>query len=229
MNKTSFAHRLALSCVVIAGSLAVQGQTAHADETGVDELAQVTQARAAVIAQVRALGTLMGVSEEDLTNAVKRLGESARLVRQEAAAREDAGRAAAPAARLPVMPVPSGTVSSPFGPRGAEVHEGIDFAASMYAPVVAAASGVVVAAGHPYRAQGDDAAVVIIAHDLELSTLYGHLDDKVKRWTVKVGDRVHAGQVIGYVGTSGRTSGPHLHFMALLHGKPVDPAPLFPR
>lgn len=228
MIRTSFARRLALSCLVIAGSLAAHGQAAQANENSLEKLAQLTAKRAVVIAEVRALGSLDAVSDGDLRLVLTQLEESGRLLLAEVAARDDAARAAMPPARLPVRPVPSGTTSSPFGLRGGEMHEGIDFAANMYAPVLAAASGTVITAGHPFLAQGDDAAIVIIAHDPELSTLYGHLDDKAMPWTVKVGDRVEAGQVIGYVGMSGRSTGPHLHFMAMDHGKPVDPALLLP-
>ena len=239
MKKLSLALRLAGSSLAIVASLAAGAGTAHAEET-TDRLVELTQVRAMVVSEVRALGTTAGVTEQDLKLVVVKLAESERLLQAEAAAtaqeaaaaaardlaqREAAARAAA---RLPYVPVPSGTVSSPFGMRGTEMHEGIDFASAMYAPVVAAAAGTVTTAGHPYLAQGDAAAVVIIAHDATLSTLYGHLDDTVKRWTVKVGDRVEAGQVIGYVGMSGRSSGPHLHFMALERGVAVDPAPMFP-
>ena len=239
MKKSSLALRLAGSSLAIAASLAAGSGSAHAEEN-TDRLVELTQVRAAVVTEVRALGTSAGITEQDLKVVVHRLAESERLLRDETAssaqeaaakaalelaAREAAARAAA---RLPYLPVPTGKVSSPFGMRGTELHEGIDFASAMYAPVVAAAAGTVTTAGHPYLEKGDTAAVVIIAHDATLSTLYGHLDDAMKKWTVKVGDRVTAGQVIGYVGMSGRSSGPHLHFMALERGVAVDPAPMFP-
>lgn len=239
MTKVSLAVRLAGSSLAIAASLAAGSGSAHAEEN-TDRLVELTQVRAAVVVEVRALGTSAGITEQDLKVVVQKLTESERLLRDEAtaiaqetaatAARDLAARASAAraAARLPYLPVPTGKMSSPFGMRGAEMHEGIDFASAMYAPVVAAAAGTVTTAGHPYLAKGDTAAVVIIAHDPTLSTLYGHLDDTVKKWTVKVGDRVAAGQVIGYVGMSGRSSGPHLHFMALERGVAVDPAGMFP-
>lgn len=239
MNNTSIVIRVAVSSLAIAAVLASGAGTAHAEETA-DRLAELTQVRALVVSEVRELGATAGVTEQDLTVVVQKLAESERLLRDEAAAnaeraaaesaRERAQReiAARAAARLPYVPVPTGRVSSPFGMRGTEMHEGIDFASAMYAPVVAAAAGTVTTAGHPYLAQGDSAAVVIIAHDATLSTLYGHLDDTRMKWTVKVGERVEAGQVIGYVGLTGRSSGPHLHFMAFVRGKAVDPAPMFP-
>lgn len=132
------------------------------------------------------------------------------------------------AARLARTPVPGGVISSPFGPRDGGFHNGVDFAAPLYTPVLAAADGVVVTVGHPYLASGDTAEVIIIAHGRDFSTLYGHLDDLVKLPTVKLGQTVKAGDLIGYIGMSGRTSGPHLHFMAIFNGKPLDPMLLLP-
>ncbi|HEY8655676.1 MAG TPA: peptidoglycan DD-metalloendopeptidase family protein [Candidatus Limnocylindria bacterium] len=126
-------------------------------------------------------------------------------------------------ARLARNPVPGGLLSSPFGPRNGGFHNGIDLAAPLYTPVLAAADGVVVTVGHPYLASGDTAEVVIIAHGRDFTTLYGHLDDLVRLPPVSLGQTVKAGDVIGYIGMSGRTTGPHLHFMAIMNGKPLDP------
>ncbi|HUQ17543.1 MAG TPA: peptidoglycan DD-metalloendopeptidase family protein [Candidatus Saccharimonadales bacterium] len=131
-------------------------------------------------------------------------------------------------ARLARLPVTDGLISSRFGPRDGGFHNGLDLAAPLYTPVLAAADGVVVTVGHPYLASGDTAEVVIIAHGRDFTTLYGHLDDLVKLPPVTVGQKVKAGDVIGYVGMSGRTSGPHLHFMAILNGKALDPLALTP-
>ena len=137
------------------------------------------------------------------------------------------GLGVAATSKLARWPV-DGIVSSPFGVRDGGFHNGLDVAAPMYTPVVAAAAGVVVTVGHPYLASGDTAEVVIIAHASNLSTLYGHLDDLQKLPPIKLGQRVEAGDVIGYVGMTGRTTGPHLHFMTIFDGKAIDPAPLLP-
>lgn len=126
-------------------------------------------------------------------------------------------------ARLARNPVPGAAISSPFGPRDGGFHNGIDLAAPLYTPVLAAADGVVVTVGHPYLGSGDTAEIVIIAHGRDFTTLYGHLDDLVKLPPVRLGQTVRAGEVIGYVGMSGRTTGPHLHFMAIMNGRPLDP------
>ncbi len=121
----------------------------------------------------------------------------------------------------------SGPITSGFGARWGGFHNGLDIAGSLFTPIVAAAQGQVVTVGRPYAAAGDTAVVVIIAHGNNLSTLYGHLDDR--RWPpVTVGQNVAAGQVVGYVGMTGFTSGPHVHFMTISNGQPVDPRPWLP-
>ena len=120
-----------------------------------------------------------------------------------------------------------GPVTSGFGPRWGGFHNGMDIAAPMYTPVVAAAAGQVVTVGRPYAASGDTAVVVIIAHGNDVSTLVGHLDDA--RWPpVRVGQRVNAGQIIGYVGMTGWTTGPHTHFMMIVNGRAANPGPWLP-
>jgi murein DD-endopeptidase MepM/ murein hydrolase activator NlpD len=121
----------------------------------------------------------------------------------------------------------NGPVTSGFGPRSGGFHNGIDIGAPMYAPVVASAAGQVLVAGRPYLASGDTAVVVIIAHGSNFSTLYGHLDDR-RPPPLSHGQKVSAGQLIGYVGMTGRTTGPHLHFMTIVNGLPADPRPYLP-
>ena len=125
----------------------------------------------------------------------------------------------------PLTPHP---ITSPFGSRWGGFHNGIDIARPMYTPISAASSGQVVTVGKPYLAYGDTATVVIIAHGYNFSTLYGHLDDSVKPPPVRVGQMVNAGQIIGYVGMTGWTTGPHLHFMTIVNGRAVDPMPYLP-
>ncbi|WP_457596784.1 peptidoglycan DD-metalloendopeptidase family protein [Hydrogenimonas sp.] len=120
----------------------------------------------------------------------------------------------------------TGVVSSPFGlrryfngqPRAP--HRGIDIAAPEGSPVVAAADGRVVEAGNFFFSGN----LVFIEHGGGLTTLYAHL----KRMAVKPGDTVKKGEVIGYVGHTGRVTGPHLHFATLVRGVYVDPTLLLP-
>ena len=130
-------------------------------------------------------------------------------------------------AKLSTWPV-TGRITSPFGPRWGGFHNGTDIAAPMYTPIRAAAAGVVVTVGQPYLAFGDTAVVVIIAHGFNFSTLYGHLDNRVRLPAVSIGQPVEAGQIIGYVGMTGFTTGPHLHFMTILDGRAVNPASYLP-
>ena len=129
-------------------------------------------------------------------------------------------------AKLAMWPV-SGPITSGFGARWGGFHNGLDIAAPKFTPLRAASSGQVVTVGRPYMAYGDTAVVVIIAHGYNFSTLYGHLDDS--RWPpVRVGQFVAAGTVIGYVGMTGWTTGPHVHFMTIVNGQAVNPRPYLP-
>lgn len=124
--------------------------------------------------------------------------------------------------KLVMWPFPGGVVTSNFGPRWGGFHNALDIAAPKYTPVRATAAGQIVTVGRPYIAYGDTAVVVIIAHGYNFSTFYGHLDDS--RWPpVRVGQSVAAGQIIGYVGMTGWTTGPHTHFMTIASGRAVNP------
>jgi murein DD-endopeptidase MepM/ murein hydrolase activator NlpD len=104
----------------------------------------------------------------------------------------------------------------------AHFHDAIDLAAPLAQPVLAAAEGRVTFVGH----LSDGAMVVIIAHAGGLVSVYAHLDDTFARPPVRIGDAVKAGQVIGFVGLTGITTGPHLHFAVSRAGQPIDPLSL---
>lgn len=119
-------------------------------------------------------------------------------------------------------PVPSVyTVTSGFGPRVDPVegldgfHFGLDIGAHMGTPVVAAGDGVVVLAGWAGKA----GRAVIIRHDNGIETRYFHLSKII----VKRGQKVKAGETIGYVGSTGKSTGPHLHFEIRTNGRPINP------
>lgn len=129
---------------------------------------------------------------------------------------------APPRPRRSLSPPTQAPVSGLFGPRGVGFHTGLDFAASLGAPVTAAADGRVTYAGwHP----GGWGYLVTVAHGGGLRTMYAHLS----RVDVRVGQRVHVGNVVGRVGASGRSSGAHLHFEARVRGAAVDPRPALTR
>lgn len=119
-------------------------------------------------------------------------------------------------------PVIGGRVSSPFGPRGGAMHRGLDIAVPAGTPVVAAAPGTVEAAGW----NGGYGNYVRIGHGRLgaggslLTTAYGHLQSI----GVSVGQRVMVGQVIGRVGSTGDSTGSHLHFEVRFGGAAVNPA-----
>jgi len=107
---------------------------------------------------------------------------------------------------------------SPFGDGGfGEFHPGLDLSAKADTPIYATADGVVRHAGW---AQGYGQAI-LIDHGFGFSTLYGHAAEL----RVKEGDTVTRGQRIASVGTTGRSTGPHLHYEVWLNGKPVNPVP----
>ena len=95
------------------------------------------------------------------------------------------------------------------------MHTGVDLMAPYGAPIKATAAGKVVRAEHAV-AYG---RVVDIRHDNGITTRYAHMS----KIAVKVGDRVEVHQIVGHVGTSGRSTGPHLHYETRVHGKPIDP------
>ena len=116
----------------------------------------------------------------------------------------------------------AGPISSPFGPRpnpmgpGYDFHPGIDIAADQGAPIHAAAPGRVVQVG-PDGGYGN---VVVIDHGNGLTTKYGHCSQTF----ATVGEMVGAGDEIATVGSTGHSTGPHLHFEVREGDKPIDPS-----
>jgi murein DD-endopeptidase MepM/ murein hydrolase activator NlpD len=115
----------------------------------------------------------------------------------------------------------NGRITSTFGYRYHPIlhftrfHAGVDFGASWGSPIVAAADGQVAAAGWA----GGYGRQVRIWHGSGLMTTYSHMSEIV----ASPGSFVHAGQLIGYVGSSGLSTGPHLHYEVLKDGTPVNP------
>jgi murein DD-endopeptidase MepM/ murein hydrolase activator NlpD len=108
-----------------------------------------------------------------------------------------------------------GQLTSRFGWRRWRHHDGLDIAAPYGSPIYAARPGRVIFAGW-YHAYG---RAVIIDHGDGVQTLYGH----ASRLLVQTGDRVSQGELIARVGSSGRSTGPHLHFEVRVKGQPVNP------
>ncbi|MDP6951529.1 MAG: peptidoglycan DD-metalloendopeptidase family protein, partial [Alphaproteobacteria bacterium] len=120
-------------------------------------------------------------------------------------------------------PIDGARLSSRFGPRRhpvqgyTKMHQGIDFAAPRGTPIYAAGDGVVERASR-YSSYGN---YIRIRHNSEYSTAYAHLKSYAKG--IYAGKRVVQGQIIGYVGSTGRSTGPHLHYEIFHHGKQVNP------
>ncbi len=118
-------------------------------------------------------------------------------------------------------PIDGARLSSGFGMRKHPVlgynkmHKGMDFAAPTGTPIYAAGDGVVEHAGR----KGGYGNYVRIRHNSKLKTAYAHMH----RIKAKLGGRVKQGEVIGYVGTTGRSTGPHLHYEVMVHNGQVDP------
>lgn len=119
-------------------------------------------------------------------------------------------------------PLP-GMISSPFGNREDPItgerafHSGVDMQARRGEKIKATADGIVIEA----RYDGDYGNRVEVRHGNGFTTVYAHLQS----FKVKVGDRVKRGQVIGLVGSTGRSTGAHLHYELCLNGKAINPAP----
>lgn len=110
-----------------------------------------------------------------------------------------------------------GVISSPFGPRWGGFHKGIDLVAPYGAPIRSTAEGRVTFSGE----KGRFGRTIIISHGFGFSTCYGHNSKNL----VKEGQGVKKGQVIAYLGSSGRTTGHHLHYEVRRNNIPVNPAP----
>lgn len=123
------------------------------------------------------------------------------------------GTGASSAAGL-IWPV-NGAVVSGFGMRWGRMHEGIDIAASMGTPIWAAAAGTVIHAGW----LGGYGNLVVVDHGNGLATAYAHASAIL----VGVGQSVSQGQTVSLVGSTGNSSGPHLHFEVRVNGVAVDP------
>lgn len=110
-----------------------------------------------------------------------------------------------------------GEITSYYGPRDDEFHTGIDIAAVTGQAIRAALGGTVVEAGW----RGGYGLCVVIDHGNGLQTLYGH-NSKLE---VEIGDHVESGHLLALAGSTGYSTGPHLHFEILLNGFPVNPMP----
>lgn len=189
-----------------------------------DELAATERLKSAALGAIQSRQAALG-READAVAA-----ESADLAKRIAAAQAAAQASAAadaptnaPTDAAPIVasgsgtlrwPV-NGTLTSTFGTRWGRLHEGLDITAPPGTPVVAAAAGRVISAGW----SGGYGNLVVIDHGNGLATAYAHNASV----TVSVGQDVSAGQTIATVGSTGNSTGPHVHFEVRVGGAAVDP------
>ena len=192
----------------------------------IDEQSDNAQAEYDAIAKIRA------ESEAELDALVKKLAEeeAARKAAEEAAKAQQSGGYSGGSSAVStggfVWPVPScSLITSRFGNRvsptagASSYHGGLDIGAGQGAAIVAARGGTVVLAGY----NGGYGNCVMIDHGGGVVTLYGHMQS----YAVRYGQSVSAGQTIGYVGSTGVSTGPHCHFEIRINGVQTNPAQYF--
>lgn len=120
------------------------------------------------------------------------------------------------------MPVAASAISSVFGMRrnpfsgNFQPHRGMDLAAPYGTPIVATMDGTVVASG----SHGGYGLLIALENASGVETRYGHMSRQV----VSQGQQVHKGDVIGYVGSTGNSTGPHVHYEIRVGGEAINPA-----
>jgi murein DD-endopeptidase MepM/ murein hydrolase activator NlpD len=173
-----------------------------------------------IASQVAEIEDLSASEEANLEALIRE--RQAEIEAQREAARRAAGILGTQSAPGTLAWPVSGTITSPFGYRqnpfggGMEFHQGLDIAAPMGTTVQAASGGTVISAGW-YGGYGN---YILIDHGGGMATGYGHLSQIF----VSAGQQVQKGQAIGAVGSTGMSTGPHLHFEVRIAGKPTDPA-----
>ncbi len=184
---------------------------------------QVRALRDQLVSRRRALAGSRGDSERALADT--RANERAWVAEAEAlraasasvsatiTSQSSAAATPSPSSSL-IWPV-SGPITSPFGMRWGSLHPGLDIGVGTGTPIHAAASGRVIVAGY----SGGYGNLIVIDHGNGLATAYAHQSSLA----ASVGQQVSQGQVIGYVGSTGFSTGPHLHFEVRVNGAPVDP------
>lgn len=169
------------------------------------------------------LSQLSGKAEE-LERALAILEEESRSIAGQIARYYASAKGSVPRAFTGRLGRPvNGRLTSGFGNRfhpilkRTRLHTGADFGASTGTPIMAAGDGTVIFAAYG-RGYGN---YIVIDHGGRISTLYGHCS----RLLVSAGQEVHRGQRIGLVGSTGLSTGPHLHFEVRVNGSPVNPLP----
>jgi murein DD-endopeptidase MepM/ murein hydrolase activator NlpD len=230
-----FTFSFALLCLALcAGSVSAQTRAQRAEGVREEERArrvhnEVEEASDAEPAEVKEVPqnpqvrktalTYSNASQPALTNDIVIISRAPAAATGRAALSSKAG---ATAANIPsIWPVVGalrsgvGTRRNPFGGSSYEFHKGQDISAPMGTPIIAAADGVIVIARR-LRGYGNG---IYIDHGNGIETRYGHLS----RIDVVEGQPVKKGQHLGLVGSTGRSTGPHLHYEVRVNGQPTSP------
>ncbi len=204
--KTFYQNARAAALAAIAGFLTLAAAPAQAEAVG-------------YVAQVAAPAAGAGVSNDSTDRQFQQLFASWDRPGQSTTVATIATSVAVPSR----TPLDNYRMSSNYGMRthpvlgGLRGHKGVDMAAPSGTPIYATADGMVSKAEW-FSSYGN---FIAIAHGAELETRFGHLS----RMAVSAGQRVRKGDLIGYVGSTGRSTGPHLHYEVRVAGMAVDPTP----
>ncbi len=229
-------HKIALE--VESAKLQMQ-ETRNSTRRTRRQVAETTRAVAARTAEQRAVRDRLAWSQRELATARRDKRSTLASVRED---KEEAighmrdlqAQSAALGAKIrsaqssSIVPAPTGAASaagfvwpvhgvltSGFGWRWGRMHEGVDIAVANGTPVVAAKAGVVIVAGW----MGGYGNLVVVDHGGGVATAYGHNTSV----TVGIGQQVEQGQLIAYSGSTGHSTGPHVHFEVRINGSAVDP------
>jgi murein DD-endopeptidase MepM/ murein hydrolase activator NlpD len=206
------------------GELSEQAQIDPATKRAIDQLPAIVRSRAAggstaAAAPARSkspegtfgiLKDLLGAIEGRLTSVKSKIESQQALAKA-----------------TPSMWPVTGWISSLFGRRPdpftgePDFHAGLDISATLGTPVVATADGTIESAEY----NGNYGRSIVIEHGFGIATRFGHLSS----YNVRAGQEVRRGQVIGYVGSTGRATNDHLHYEILVNGQPINPIRLLGR
>ena len=201
-------------------------------EATTTSLAEKKQSLAKSVSQKKNVVSNLTAEEAELQSQLEEFEEDKRRIQAELAkaASGYTGEVVAPSAAGYICPINGKSKKNiTTGYYGYKGHTGVDFACSAGTPVVAVKSGTVVTStalrnsNGKYRSYGE---YVVINHHDGTMTLYAHMLSGSR--TVSANQRVSQGQVIGKVGSTGNSTGPHLHFEVRIGGSPVNPTPYLP-
>ena len=175
---------------------------------GTEPVIKPVRVRTALTAAALSMALVGGASMASLANA------------------DPAGATSAPSSTVSFGEIVSGRITAPFGKTfdpfrdgTTRVHRGIDIGAPIGTPIRAPADGTILAATDLYQDQPAYGKVIVIATASQTQTLFSHLDD----YAVSEGQQVRKGEIIGTVGNTGKSTGPHVHIETFIEGERVDP------